>query len=113
MDFLKFYSPGKKEVLILYGCRRVGKTELIRHFIKDKPVIYFLADRDGLEANAKWFYFEAARQLNLPELDVTDFRKAFELITLFNSKRFACWSHGRAHGLYKPALRQENSPAKA
>ena len=83
LDLLeKLYSSGKKEVLILYGRRRVGKTELIKHFIKDKPVIYFLADRDGLEANAKRFYFEAAQQLNLPELDVADFRKAFELITL-------------------------------
>ncbi len=83
----ELYRSGKKEVLILYGRRRVGKTELIKQFIKDKPTIYFLADRDGLEANARRFYFEAAQQLNLPELEVTDFRKAFELIALKAPKR--------------------------
>src|SRR3989344_4158035 len=30
---------------IIYGKRRVGKTELIKQFIKDKSAIYFLADK--------------------------------------------------------------------
>ncbi len=51
----KLYRSGKKEVLILYGRRRVGKTELVKRFIKNKPAIYFLADRDGLKANVRGF----------------------------------------------------------
>ncbi|WP_461866024.1 ATP-binding protein, partial [Thermococcus sp.] len=47
------YSSGKKEVLILYGRRRVGKTELVKRFIGGKNAVYFLADRDGLESNAR------------------------------------------------------------
>lgn len=33
------------QFLVIYGKRRVGKTELILHFLKDKPHIYYLANR--------------------------------------------------------------------
>jgi len=33
------------QFFIIYGKRRVGKTELIKQFIQDKPAIYFLADK--------------------------------------------------------------------
>jgi hypothetical protein len=33
------------QFFIIYGKRRVGKTELIKQFIKDKSAIYFLADK--------------------------------------------------------------------
>lgn len=33
------------QLVVLYGKRRVGKTELIKQFIKDKRGIYFLADK--------------------------------------------------------------------
>jgi len=39
------YSSSSPEFIILYGRRRVGKTELIKQFIKNKPAVYFLADR--------------------------------------------------------------------
>ncbi|GAB6102762.1 ATP-binding protein [Thermococcus atlanticus] len=83
-----FYSSGKKEILILYGRRRVGKTELLKRFIRGKNALYFLADRDGLESNAKRFYFEAVEVLGLPKLEVRDFREAFELIKLRAPERF-------------------------
>jgi len=35
----------KSELFIIYGKRRIGKTELIKQFIKDKPAVYFLADK--------------------------------------------------------------------
>jgi AAA+ ATPase superfamily predicted ATPase len=83
----RLYRSGKKEVLIIYGRRRVGKTELIKRFIAGKDAIYFLADRGGLEANARRFYKEAAERLDLPDLEVRDFRRAFELIKLKAPKR--------------------------
>lgn len=43
------YDSGKFEFVVLYGRRRVGKTELINHFIAQKPAIYFM----GVESNAK------------------------------------------------------------
>ncbi|HDI02612.1 MAG TPA: ATP-binding protein, partial [Candidatus Aenigmarchaeota archaeon] len=45
------YRSKKPEFLILYGRRRVGKTELILHFIKDKPSVYFLAEERRDEEN--------------------------------------------------------------
>ena len=39
------WKESKPHFVIIYGKRRVGKTELIKQFIKDKPSIYFLADK--------------------------------------------------------------------
>ena len=43
------YASGKFEFVVLYGRRRVGKTELIKRFIDGKKAIYFT----GVESNAK------------------------------------------------------------
>ncbi|MCS4541306.1 MAG: ATP-binding protein [Euryarchaeota archaeon] len=40
----KFNTTGP-ELVVIYGRRRVGKTELVARFIKGKPALYFLADR--------------------------------------------------------------------
>ncbi|MCK4400897.1 ATP-binding protein [bacterium] len=42
-------------LIILYGKRRVGKTELIKQFVMDKPSVYFLADRVSERDNLKMF----------------------------------------------------------
>jgi AAA+ ATPase superfamily predicted ATPase len=48
------YRSGRAELFVLYGRRRVGKTELLRHFCADKPHIFFIAtlssDPDQLAA---------------------------------------------------------------
>ncbi len=41
----KRWKGDASEFFIIYGKRRVGKTELIKQFIKDKPSIYFVADK--------------------------------------------------------------------
>lgn len=33
------------QFLVIYGKRRIGKTELVTHFLKDKPYVYYLANR--------------------------------------------------------------------
>lgn len=48
LDFLeKLYRKTEKQAqfLVLYGKRRVGKTELIKQFFKDKPNLYYLASK--------------------------------------------------------------------
>ncbi len=38
------YTSSRAELIILYGRRRVGKTELLRTFCEDKSHIFFVAD---------------------------------------------------------------------
>lgn len=46
LQFLEdHYSSRSAELIVIYGRRRVGKTELSLKFAKDKPHLYFLADR--------------------------------------------------------------------
>ncbi|MDR3576070.1 MAG: ATP-binding protein [Anaerolineaceae bacterium] len=45
LDLLeKRYASGKAEFFVLYGRRRVGKTELMAHFCQDKRSVFFVAD---------------------------------------------------------------------
>jgi AAA+ ATPase superfamily predicted ATPase len=39
----RLYHSGRAELFILYGRRRVGKTELLRAFCQDKPSLFFIA----------------------------------------------------------------------
>jgi len=39
----KWQEP-KAQFIVLWGKRRVGKTELVKQFIKNKPHVYFLAE---------------------------------------------------------------------
>lgn len=48
LDFLeKLYKKTEKQAqfLVLYGRRRVGKTELVKQFFKNKPNLYYLASK--------------------------------------------------------------------
>jgi len=40
---------------VIYGRRRVGKTTLIKEFIKNKTAIYFLADKQNERIQIKRF----------------------------------------------------------
>jgi AAA+ ATPase superfamily predicted ATPase len=61
-------SP-RAELSVLYGRRRVGKTELLRHFCQGKPAVFFLAAQikeiDNLDR------FQAAVREALPTLDLS------------------------------------------
>ena len=61
----RLYNSEKAELFVLYGRRRVGKTELLRVFCIDRPHVYFVAtlssDGDQLAAfsQAIWGFTHA------------------------------------------------------
>ncbi|MCD6360935.1 MAG: ATP-binding protein [Armatimonadetes bacterium] len=60
----KAYATDQAEFFVIYGRRRVGKTELIALFCRDKPHVYFEAARLPDGENLAHFVREAARALN-------------------------------------------------
>lgn len=51
----RLYDSGKFEFVVLYGRRRVGKTALINHFLKEKPSIYFMSVESNVKQNLENF----------------------------------------------------------
>ncbi|MCD6464109.1 ATP-binding protein [Candidatus Woesearchaeota archaeon] len=49
------YVSGKAELIILYGRRRIGKTELLRKFLEKKAGIYFLGRLESPRETIKRF----------------------------------------------------------
>jgi len=56
LNFLeRKYASKEAELIILYGRRRIGKTELIFNFIKNKKAIYFLGRLESRAETLKRF----------------------------------------------------------
>ncbi len=54
LDFLeRKYAEDRAQMIIIYGRRRVGKTELIKKFIQKKRALYFLCTKDSLRENSR------------------------------------------------------------
>jgi len=41
------FVKNKSSFIVIYGRRRVGKTALIKEFIKDKSALFFMADKQS------------------------------------------------------------------
>ena len=85
------YRSGKFECAIIYGRRRVGKTTLIKEFIKDKRAIYFVAREADGNVNLNRFsgdiYSVTVKEL-AQNAFFTDWEKAFDYIyQISKSKR--------------------------
>ncbi len=85
------YRRQSASFVVVYGRRRVGKTELIRNFIKDKPALYFLATEESESLNRESFKRQAADYLNdalLREAAIDRWDLIFErLVSSSDSKR--------------------------
>lgn len=54
LEFLeRAYSSDRAEFIVIYGRRRIGKTELLLHFARDRPHVYFLATEKPYKDNLK------------------------------------------------------------
>ncbi len=62
------YDSAESAFIPVYGRRRVGKSELILRFIKNKPALYFLGKQAPAELQRREFLEIAAREMNEPLL---------------------------------------------
>jgi len=72
--------------VVLYGRRRVGKTTLIREFIRDKKALYFLATEEMEAQNIKRFNDRLATFTNqsyLKNAVFSDWESVFEIFSRF------------------------------
>ena len=60
------YTSNNKELGIVYGRRRIGKTKLIDHFILDKPHLFYQAKEDSSYGNLRSFSYELNKLMSLP-----------------------------------------------
>lgn len=90
LDFLEErYKSASAEFVVLYGRRRVGKTELLLKFLENKKGVYFLASTEGDRQNIRDFSKVAGRFIgdeNLGRLEFDGWQSFFE--TLFGHKTF-------------------------
>lgn len=81
LDFLsKAHLSRERQLIVIYGRRRVGKTFLITFFAKNKPHIYFLADKRGTESNVKRFAEKCGEYFNEPPPAAEDFAGVFQYL---------------------------------
>ena len=91
LDILeKKYKSNQSEFFIIYGRRRIGKTELIKQFVKNKPHFYFLARKEPIKLEVKRFQKKFAEAFNIYLEETMDFeiliKQIIEKINL--SKKF-------------------------
>ncbi len=62
-ELTKRYESGRKEFGVVYGRRRIGKSELISHFLEGKNGILFQAKKDNSYGNLRSFSRELNKKL--------------------------------------------------
>lgn len=84
----KRYNEPGFDFFVIYGRRRVGKTELIKHFLTKKQHIYFLCDKSGTERNAIRFKERLAQYFDDMPIESNDFEDIFtHLVKRTNDER--------------------------
>ncbi len=84
------FNSGKKELGVIYGRRRIGKSTLVDEFLKDKPNVFYQAKKDSLYGNLRSFSYEIDKTIGLPKNVVfNSMEEAFDAIIDFaKGKRF-------------------------
>lgn len=71
------YESDKAEFIVLYGRRRVGKTELLNEFCKDKDAIFYTC-REYTDTMQLKSFTEKVKTYNIPALDFVDSFSSWE-----------------------------------
>ena len=73
----------KHSFVVLYGRRRIGKTELIKQFIQNKPALYFLATEEAEPQSMKRFATTLSEFIKQEYLKSATFNDWIELFKIF------------------------------
>lgn len=76
----KSYLSKKPEFIIIYGRRRIGKTELVKQFIEDKKHFYFLARKESIQLEVDRFRKKFSKKFNIYLSETNDFETLFKEI---------------------------------
>ena len=74
------YKKDGFEFFVIYGRRRIGKTELIKQFIKEKNYIYLICDKSGTDRNIIRFKRKISDYLNEPIIETSDLEEIFSYL---------------------------------
>lgn len=84
LEFLeKEFEKQRSSFVVLYGRRRVGKTTLIKEFIKDKDAVYFLASEEIENENKKILIEKIAKFTKQEYLKKATFSKWDDIFEVF------------------------------
>ncbi len=78
------YSSPRPELLILYGRRRIGKTELMLRFMESRPGLYFLSTTEGSNSNLQAFVEKTADAIGDASLKGAKFDGWLQFFTLLS-----------------------------
>ena len=82
------YSSRNSEFIIIYGRRRIGKTELVKQFIQEKKAFYFIAKKQKLDLELKRFIEAFSRKFDTWIPPTTNWEIVFEHIIKSVETRF-------------------------
>jgi len=82
----KWKEPGA-QFIVLWGKRRVGKTELVKQFMKDKPHIYFLSESTNEREQLKRFSSAVGHLFQEPLLETRGFAEWEESFRYIRDKK--------------------------
>ena len=74
LSFMGKLWEKKNSFLPIYGRRRVGKTRLVKEFIKDKPSVYYLSRNSTYLDNLREFSDEVLKKFPSPYITPASFR---------------------------------------
>ncbi len=81
------YAQKSFEFILIYGRRRIGKTEMIKIFMQNKPHIYLLCNKAGTSANILRFRQKIADFLKEPLIATENMQEIFSYIASKTKKK--------------------------
>ncbi len=74
------YDSSDFQMTVIYGRRRIGKSTLIKEFIKDKRAVYYTATKAGINKNIE-LWGKRALEIFAPEMGTLSFQTIDDLLS--------------------------------